>query len=203
MTTALRPDLAAIADWIAPESSVLDLGCGDGSLLAWLQEAKGCRGVGVEIDDANVLACARNGVDVVQQNLDDGLALFDDASFDTIVQMESLQMLTHTEGMLAELARVGRESIVTFPNFAHWSHRLAIARGRMPVTKALPYQWYDTPNLRFATFADFQALAERSGFTLKDRFALSDGRVVRVLPNLFGRVAVFRLAGRSVTSAAS
>ncbi len=195
-STALRPDLAAVADWIAPGSSVLDLGCGDGSLLAWLQREKGCRCVGVELDDAKLLACTRNGVDVVQQNLEDGLALFGDASFDTVLQLETLQMVVHTESMLRELGRVGRESIVTFPNFAFWSNRVSIAFGRMPVTRALPYQWYDTPNLRFSTFADFRDLAHRSGFALKDRFALRGGKVARVLPNLFGRVAVFRLAGR-------
>lgn len=191
----LRPDLAAIAAWIAPGSSVLDLGCGDGSLLAWLQREKGCRCVGVELDDAKVLACANHGVEVIQQDLENGLALFSDRSFDTVLQLETLQMVTHTEAMLRELGRVGRESVVTFPNFAFWTHRISIARGRMPVTRSLPYQWYDTPNLRFATFADFRELACRSGFTLRDQFALRDGRVVRLFPNLFGRVAVFRLAG--------
>ena len=193
-SSALRPDLAAIAEWIAPGSSVLDLGCGDGSLLAWLQSQKRCRCVGVEIDDAKVLACANNGVEVIQQNLEDGLALFSDRSFDTVVQLETLQMVTHTQGMLRELGRVGGESIVTFPNFAFWSHRISIVSGRMPVTRSLPYQWYDTPNLRFATFTDFRELAQKSGFALRDQFALRDGRVVRFLPNLFGRVAVFRLA---------
>lgn len=192
----LRPDLAAIAAWIAPGSSVLDLGCGDGSLLAWLKREKGCRTVGVEIDDANLLACVKNGVEVVQQNLEDGLALFADQSFDTVVQLDTLQMVARTEGMLRELGRVGRESIVTFPNFGFWTNRLSIAGGRMPVTRALPYQWYDTPNLRFATYADVRALAERTGFRIEDRFALRGGRVVRMLPNLFGRVAVFRLAGQ-------
>jgi methionine biosynthesis protein MetW len=192
---ALRPDLAAIAAWIEPGSSVLDLGCGDGSLLAWLQREKGCRCVGVELDDANLLACANNGVDVIQQNLEDGLALFEDTSFDTVLQLETLQMVVHTEAMLRELKRVGRESIVSFPNFAFWTHRVSIAMGRMPVTRSLPYQWYDTPNLRFSTFSDFRDLARRSGFVLRDQFALRDGRVVRLWPNLFGRVAVFRLAG--------
>lgn len=193
--TRLRPDLAAIAAWIAPGSSVLDLGCGDGSLLAWLQREKGCRCVGVELDDAKVLACVAQGVEVVQQNLDDGLALFSDGSFDTVLQLETLQMMIHTEAILRELGRVGRESIVTFPNFAFWSNRVSLVRGRMPVTRALPYQWYDTPNMRFSTFSDFRDLARRSGFRLRDQFALRDGRVVRVMPNLFGRLAVFRLAG--------
>ena len=192
----LRDELAAIAKWIAPGSSVLDLGCGDGSLLAWLQREKGCRCVGVELDDDKVLASARQGVEVVQQNLENGLALFSDASFDFVLQLETLQMVVHTEGILRELARVGRESIVSFPNFAYWTHRVAILRGRMPVSKSLPYQWYDTPNLRFATFADFLDLTQKSGLTLRDRFALRGDRVVRFLPNLFGNVAVFRLAGR-------
>ena len=192
---ALRPDLAAIAAWITPESSVLDLGCGDGSLLTWLQREKGCRCVGVEIDDEKVLACATRGVEVIQQNLEDGLALFSDASFDTVLQLETLQMVVHTQGMLRELGRIGRESIVSFPNFAFWSHRVSILLGRMPVTRALPHQWYETPNLRFSTFSDFRDLARRSGFTLRDQFALDDGHVVRLLPNLFGRVAVFRLTG--------
>ena len=192
--SGLRPDLAAIADWIAPGSSVLDLGCGDGSLLAWLQREKGCRCVGVELDDAKVLACTKNGVDVIQQNLEDGLALFGDGSFDTVLQLETLQMVVHTEAMLRELQRIGRESIVSFPNFAFWSHRVSIATGRMPVTRSLPYQWYDTPNLRFSTFSDFRDLARRSGFVLRDQFALRDGNVIRLWPNLFGRVAVFRLA---------
>ncbi len=191
----MRPDLAAVAEWIAPGSSVLDLGCGDGSLLAWLQREKGCRCVGVELDDAKVLACTKSGVDVIQQNLEDGLALFANGSFDTVLQLETLQMVVHTESMLRELGRVGRESIVSFPNFAFWQNRVSIASGRMPVTRALPYQWYDTPNLRFSTFSDFRDLAVKSGFTLLDQFALRDGNVVRTLPNLFGRVAVFRLRG--------
>jgi methionine biosynthesis protein MetW len=193
MSTPLRSDLAFVADWIAPGSSVLDLGCGDGALLAWLQEHKGCKCYGVEIDDANVLACARNGVNVVQQNLEDGLSMFRDKSFDTVLQLQSLQMLQHTEDSLREIGRVGTQSIVTFPNFAYWKNRFSIARGRMPVTKALPYQWYDTPNLRFSTMDDFSDLALRSGFLPIDRIALHEGQPLRWLPNLRGSLAVFRL----------
>lgn len=192
MSRALRSDLAFVADWIPAGSSVLDLGCGDGALLAWLQEEKGCTCYGVEIDDANVLACARNGVSVVQQNLEDGLSMFDDKTFDTVLQLQSLQMLQHTENSLREIGRVGAQSIVTFPNFAYWKHRIAIAGGRMPVTKTLPYQWYDTPNLRFSTLDDFGDLAVRSGFDIIDCVALHEGRPVSWLPNLFGSLAVFR-----------
>lgn len=192
MSRALRSDLAFVADWIPAGSSVLDLGCGDGALLAWLQEEKGCTCYGVEIDDANVLACTRNGVSVVQQNLEDGLSMFDDKTFDTVLQLQSLQMLQHTENSLREIGRVGAQSIVTFPNFAYWKHRISIAGGRMPVTKTLPYQWYDTPNLRFSTLDDFGDLAVRSGFDIIDCVALHEGQPVSWLPNLFGSLAVFR-----------
>ena len=188
----LRSDLAFVADWIAPGSSVLDLGCGDGALLAWLQDKKGCRCYGVEIDDGKVLACVENGVNVIQQNLEEGLAMFGDKSFDTVLQLESLQMLQQTERMLREIGRVGRESIVTFPNFAFWTNRVAILRGRMPITKSLPHQWYDTPNLRFSTVADFTELAERNGLEIMDKVVLHRGRPVRWWPRLRGSLAVFR-----------
>jgi len=193
MTRSLRSDLALVANWIAPGTSVLDLGCGDGSLLAYLREEKGCHGYGVEIDDANVAACLANGVNVIQQNLEEGLALFADKSFDVVLQLESLQAVRHTRQILGELGRVGREAIVTFPNFGHWTHRLSILRGRMPVTRALPYQWYDTPNLRFSTLVDFADLARQLQFEIVDQVALSGGRAVTRLPNLIGSLAVFRL----------
>lgn len=196
MNTGLRSDLAFVADWIAPGSSVLDLGCGDGALLAWLQQHKGCKCYGVEIDDANVLACVKNGVAVVQQNLEEGLSMFEDKSFDTVLQLQSLQMLQHTEGSLREIGRVGRQNIVTFPNFAYWKNRVSLLGGRMPVTKTLPYQWYDTPNLRFSTVADFADLARGNGFDIIDWVALHEGRQVNWLPNLRGSLAVFRLRER-------
>jgi methionine biosynthesis protein MetW len=195
MTRALRSDLAFVADWILPGSSVLDLGCGDGALLAYLQEEKRCRCYGVEIDPDKVLACIENGVNVIQQNLEEGLAMFGDQSFDTVLQLESLQAVRHTEEMLAELRRVGQESIVTFPNFGFWADRVAILRGRMPVTKSLPYQWFDTPNVRFSTLTDFAELARASGFVILKSLALHEGARVHWLPNLRGSLAVFRLRG--------
>ena len=192
MRRALRSDLAFIADWIRPGSSVLDLGCGDGSLLAYLQEEKNCRCYGVELDDGNVLSSIANGVEVIQQNLEEGLAMFADRSFDCVLQLESLQMVRQTEGILREIGRVGCESIVTFPNFAFWRHRLTIASGRMPVTRALPYQWYDTPNLRFSTFKDFADLARKNGFEIISSAALHEGHRINWLPNLRGSLAVFR-----------
>jgi methionine biosynthesis protein MetW len=185
-------ELDAIAALVPAGASVLDLGCGRGELLAHLRDAKGCSGYGVEIADDNVLACAQRGVNVVQLNLEEGLALFDDMSFDVVLQLQTLQHLRNTERMLRETARVGRIGIVSFPNFAHWPNRLSVLRGRMPVTKALPYQWYDTPNIRVGTFADFEVLARRNGLSVLDAFGLHEGRIVRRWPNLAASVAVFK-----------
>ncbi len=183
-----------LAQSVPKGSRVLDLGCGDGAMLAYLQKERGCTGYGVEIADANVLACVRRGVNVIQLNLDEGLALFDDASFDVVLQIDTLQHLRNAEVMLRETVRVGRVGIVAFPNFAHWPNRLSVLGGRMPVTKRLPYQWYDTPNIRVGTHADLQLLAQRSGLTVLDRFGLQAGRVVRFMPNLRAGTSVYKLA---------
>ena len=187
-----RSDLELIAELVPAGSRVLDLGCGNGELLAHLRDRKGCSGYGIEIADAGVLACVQRGLDVIQLNLEDGLALFDDRSFDVVLQLDTLQHLRQTERMLQETARVGRIGIVSFPNFAHWPNRLQVLAGRMPVTRALPYEWYDTPNLRVGTYADFEVLARKSGLAVTDSFGLQRGRVVRRWPNLRASVAVFR-----------
>jgi methionine biosynthesis protein MetW len=178
---------------LVPEGArVLDLGCGDGALLDLLKRERGCSGYGIEIADANLLACVRRGVDVIQLNLDEGLAMFDDSSFDVVLQIDTLQHLRNTETMLVETARVGRVGIVAFPNFAHWPNRLSILRGRMPVTRRLPYQWYDTPNIRVGTFKDFEVLATRNRLNILDAFGLQEGREVRLLPNARAGTAVFK-----------
>ncbi|MBT9596473.1 MAG: methionine biosynthesis protein MetW [Vitreoscilla sp.] len=187
-----RKDMEVIAELVPEGSRVLDLGCGTGELLAHLRDRRGCTGYGVELDDANLLACARRGVDVIQLNLEEGLKLFDDRSFDVVLQLETLQHLRNTEKMLRETARVGRIGIVSFPNFAHWPNRLAVLRGRMPVTKALPYEWYDTPNIRVGTYADFEVLAGKNGLDVIDSFGLQSGEVIRLWPNLRASVAVFK-----------
>ncbi len=187
-----RKDLEIIAGLVPVGSRVLDLGCGDGELLALLRDRKGCSGYGIEYADANVHRAVQRGVNVIQLNLEDGLALFDDLSFDVVLQLDTLQNLRNTETLLKETARVGRIGIVSFPNFAHWPNRLAVLAGRMPVTKVLPYQWYDTPNVRVGTYADFEVLAQRSGLKVTDSFGLQTGRVVRRWPNLRASVAVFR-----------
>ncbi len=184
----------AIAELVPQGSRVLDLGCGDGAMLEYLQRHRACTGYGVEIDDANVLACVKRGVNVIQLNLDEGLALFGDASFDVVLQIDTLQHLRNAEVMLRETARVGRVGIVAFPNFAHWPNRLSILQGRMPVTRRLPYQWYDTPNIRVGTHADLAVLATRTGLRVLDSFGLQDGRTVRLAPNLRAGTSVYKLA---------
>jgi methionine biosynthesis protein MetW len=185
--------IQAIARLVPQGARVLDLGCGDGALLAHLQQHKGCTGYGVELDDANVHACVQRGVNVLQLNLDEGLSLFADQSFDVVLQIDTLQHLRNAETMLQETVRVGRVGIVAFPNFAHWFNRLSVLRGRMPVTKRLPYQWYDTPNNRVGTYADFGDLARKNQLQVVDAFGLQRGQEVRTLPNLMAGTAVYKL----------
>ena len=188
-------NIEAIAALVPTGARVLDLGCGDGALLAYLQQHRGCSGYGVELDDANVLACMRRGVDVLQLNLDQGLQEFADQSFDVVLQIDTFQHLHNAQTMLLETVRVGRLGIIAFPNFAHWSNRLSILRGRMPVNARLPYEWYNTPNIRVGTFADFGVLAARNGLRVLDKFGLSEtGQIVRQLPNLLASTAVYRVA---------
>ncbi len=181
-----------IAALVPAGSRVLDLGCGTGELLAHLQKTRGCTGYGVELDDANLLECVKRGVNAIQLNLEEGLSIFDDQSFDVVLQLETLQHLRNTELMLRETARVGRIGIVSFPNFAHWPNRLQVLFGRMPVTKVLPYEWYDTPNIRVGTYADFEVLARKNRLRILDSFGIQQGRAVRSRPNLLASMAVFK-----------
>jgi len=188
-------NLHALAQLVPVGSRVLDLGCGDGALLDHLQKHRSCSGYGVELADTNVQACVQRGVNVLQLNLDQGLTLFGDQSFDVVLQIDTLQHLRNAEVMLRETARVGHIGIVAFPNFGHWPNRLSVLHGRMPVTRRLPYQWYDTPNIRVGTFADFAALAEKNKLHVLDAFGLQDGQEVRWLPNLMAGTAVFKFEG--------
>jgi methionine biosynthesis protein MetW len=193
-----RPDLAFIAHWIAPGAHVLDVGCGDGFMMDYLQTDKRCTGYGLELADDKVLESTQRGVRVVQQDFEKGgLALFGDNSFDTVLCLSALQMMQHVEALLRDIVRVGNEAIVSFPNFAYWPHRVALLKGRMPVSKTLPYQWYDTPNVRCATIEDFRALAAEVGVEVMEYVALAEGQIVNFLPNLRGELAVFRLRKRN------
>jgi methionine biosynthesis protein MetW len=183
--------MQALANLVPRGSRVLDLGCGNGAFLSLLQSERGCTGYGVEIDDANVLACVERGVSVIQLNLEQGLSMFEDHSFDVVLQIDTLQHLRNAETMLRETARVGRMGVVAFPNFAHWPNRWSVLTGRMPVTKRLPYQWYDTPNIRVGTYSDFALLAQKNNLRITDAFGLHQGRVIRHWPNWRAATAVF------------
>ncbi len=183
--------MKAILDLVPQGSRVLDLGCGSGELLDRLIRDKACSGYGVELDDAKLLACAERGVNVLQLDLEKGLAMFKDQSFDVVLQLQTLQQVRHAEAMLLETVRVGRIGVVSFPNFAHWPNRLQVLAGRMPVTRTLPYQWYDTPNIRVGTHADFALLCERLGIRVLDSFGLQGERRIDHGANWRCPVAVF------------
>lgn len=188
-----RFDFDVIARWIRPGERVLDLGCGDGSLLKFLAAERGIRGYGVEYDPGNVLACIKNGINVLQFDLERGLQGFEDDSFDHVIMSLSLQTVRHTEGLIREMLRVGHEAVVSFPNFGYRTHREAISRGRMPVSEALPYQWYQSPNVRFFTIADFEALCADKGIEIREGLFFDEGREVTVDPNLNAELALYRL----------
>ena len=198
MTAAgsLRVDLQQISDWVQPQSRVLDLGCGDGALLAHLRQQKGCQGYGVEISDDQVAECVRSGINVIQANLDAGLRMFTDAMFDTVVLSQTLQAMHNAEGILREMARVARQGVVSFPNFGHWKHAVSLLRGRMPLTRQMPYQWYDTPNIHLCTLKDFEVLAAKLGLNITGRAVFANGSSVTVLPALRGVLAVYRFETR-------
>jgi methionine biosynthesis protein MetW len=187
-----RLDYELIASWIPQRARVLDLGCGDGSLLRHLMDARGATGYGVEIDPAHVLESVGNGVSVIQMDLESGLSAFDTDAFDFVILSQTLQAMRRSDQILAEMLRVGHEGIVTFPNFGYWRHRLSILRGRMPVSKSLPFEWYDTPNIHLCTVKDFEALCAKVGADILDERVLHEGRTVGVLPNLLGSLGVFR-----------
>ena len=192
MLAAARPDFAAIAAWIPEGASVLDLGCGDGSLLRYLKETRKVRGYGVEISDEDIVACIRNGVNVIQANLESGLSGFKSGEFDFVLLSQTLQATRHTEPLVQEMLRVGREGIVSFPNFGYWKARLNILRGNMPVSEELPYQWYDTPNVHLCTLADFEDFCAVHGVRILERVLMQGERRISVAPNLRASVAVYR-----------
>jgi methionine biosynthesis protein MetW len=188
-----RRDFAAIARWIQPGAKVLDLGCGDGSLLGYLRDTLDVRGYGVERADANVLACVKNGINVIQMDLEAGLSGFEAQSFDVVILSQTLQAMHNTEGIVLDMLRVGKEVVVTFPNFGYWRHRIQLIAGNMPVSRNLPYQWYDTPNVHLCTISDFDNFCRDHHIRVTERLVLTDGKPVSFLPNIFGSLAMYRL----------
>jgi methionine biosynthesis protein MetW len=194
LSASARPDFNVIAEWVKPRSKVLDLGCGDGSLLRYLNDARQTTGYGVEIEDANILACVRNGVNVIQSDLERGLLGFNTDSFDYVILSQTLQAVRRTERIVREMLRVGREGIVTFPNFGYWRHRLQVLSGNMPKSSKLPYHWYDTPNVHLCTIDDFEAFCREHELRIIERVVMNDGSPVTALPNLLGDLAVYRFS---------
>ncbi|HCI54193.1 MAG TPA: methionine biosynthesis protein MetW [Gallionella sp.] len=189
---AERPDFAAIAAWIPKGASVLDLGCGDGSLLRYLKETRSVRGYGVEISDMDIVSCIANGVNVIQNDLDSGLSDFEDNTFDFVILSQTLQATRHTEVLIKEMLRVGSVGIVSFPNFGYWKSRMNVMLGNMPVSRELPYQWYDTPNVHLCTLNDFERFCRKYCVDISARSVMTGGREVGLLPNLLGSTAVYR-----------
>ncbi|WP_028454037.1 methionine biosynthesis protein MetW [Chitinilyticum litopenaei] len=192
--TSLRPDLKLIADWIAPHSDVLDLGCGDGTLLAWLAANKQITGFGVERDVEQVVRCVEKGLNVIQSDMEYGLSQFEDGRFDEVVLSLTIQAMHNIEGILQEMLRVGRSGIVTFPNFGFWENRWQILTGRMPVSETIPYEWYNTPNIHFCTVNDFDKLLGKLGMRIDEQIVLHQGEQVEFLPNLLGSLALVRFS---------
>ena len=186
-----RADFAAIAQWVKPGARVLDLGCGDGALLNYLTRERDISGYGVELDDSNVLACVKNGVNVIQRNLERGLREFDDQSFDYVILSQTLQAMRNGDRIIREMLRVGREGILTFPNFGYWRNRLHVLSGRMPVSENLPHQWFDTPNIHLCTLDDFELFCTERHIRILERKVLTDGKSLNLLPNLLGALAIY------------
>ena len=192
-----RADFALIAKWIAPNAKVLDLGCGDGALLTKLRKTHTVRAYGVEKDDANWLKAMNNGIDVIQMDLESGLSGFEAQSFDVVILSQTLQAVLHTEAIVKEMLRVGREVIVTFPNFGYWRYRFQLAlSGHMPVSDTLPYQWYDTPNVHLCTIQDFDEFCRKSDIVIQERLVLTDKEAVHFMPNMMGALAMYRLRSK-------
>jgi len=190
----IRPDFDVVTHWVPQGASVLDLGCGDGELLARLVRERNAKGYGVEIADAGVLASMQRGLNIVQADIEGGLNLFGDAAFDVVILSQTLQATRHTEALVNEVLRVGKSAIVTLPNFGHWSVRWQLGiGGRMPVSKRLPYQWYDTPNVHFSTIRDFDVFCAEKGIAVERRAVLAGGREISLLPNVRGETAVFQI----------
>jgi len=194
----LRSDLNIIQNWISPNSQVVDLGCGQGELLSFLKEKKQCKTYGLEINEDSIVSCVEKGINVIEHDLNDGLQHFNDSSVDTVIMTQALQAVDRPDVLLDEMLRVGKEAIITFPNFGYWRTRWFLLRkGRMPMSKTLPYHWYDTPNIHMCTFHDFEKLCREKNLTILERTVVDnhhqESLAIRLWPNLLGEIAIYRV----------
>jgi len=196
MSAQFRQDFAAIANWIPFGAKVLDLGCEDGSLLKFLEGSLEVKGYGIEKDDAHWLNTLKQGLNVIQMDLESGLSGFESQSFDVVVLSQTLQAMRNTEKIVHEMLRVGKEAIVTFPNFGYWRHRIQLIQGQMPVSKSLPYEWYNTPNIHLCTIKDFDDFCAKNKIGIKERLILTHGKPIHMMPNLMGALAMYRLISK-------
>jgi len=196
MSAQFRQDFAAIANWIPFGAKVLDLGCEDGSLLKFLEGSLEVKGYGIEKDDAHWLNTLKQGINVIQMDLESGLSGFESQSFDVVVLSQTLQAMRNTEKIVHEMLRVGKEAIVTFPNFGYWRHRIQLIQGQMPVSKSLPYEWYNTPNIHLCTIKDFDDFCAKNKIGIKERLILTHGKPIHLMPNLMGALAMYRLVSK-------
>jgi methionine biosynthesis protein MetW len=196
MSAQFRQDFAAIANWIPFGAKVLDLGCEDGSLLKFLEGSLEVKGYGIEKDDAHWLNTLKQGLNVIQMDLESGLSGFESQSFDVVVLSQTLQAMRNTEKIVHEMLRVGKEAVVTFPNFGYWRHRIQLIQGQMPVSKSLPYEWYNTPNVHLCTIKDFDDFCAKNKIGIKERLILTHGKPIHVMPNLMGALAMYRLVSK-------
>lgn len=199
MSNELRSDLAIIQDWIEPNSQVLDLGCGEGNLLEHLTEHKQCQGYGLEINEDSIVACVQKGINVIEHDLNNGLSHFKNGSVDTVVMTQALQAVSRPDVLLDDMLRVGKEAIITFPNFGYWRTRLyLLSKGKMPMSKTLPYNWYDTPNIHMCTFRDFEKLCRVKDLKILDRTVVDSNHQehlpIKLWPNLLGEIAIYRVS---------
>jgi len=195
---SLRSDLDIIQNWVNPNSQVLDLGCGQGDLLSFLKEQKQCKTYGLEINEDSIVSCVEKGINVIEHDLNDGLQHFNDSSVDTVIMTQALQAVNRPDALLEDMLRVGKEAIITFPNFGYWRTRWFLLRkGRMPMSKTLPYNWYDTPNIHMCTFHDFEKLCREKGLTILERTVVDNDHqeslAIRLWPNLLGEIAIYRV----------
>ncbi len=196
MSAQFRQDFAAIANWIPFGSKVLDLGCEDGSLLKFLESSLEVKAYGIEKNDAHWLNTLKQGLNVIQMDLEVGLSGFESQSFDVVVLSQTLQAMKNTEKIVHEMLRVGKEAIVTFPNFGYWRHRIQVIKGQMPISKNLPYEWYNTPNIHLCTIKDFDEFCIKNKIGVKECLILTQGKPIHMMPNLLGALAMYRLVSK-------